>query len=77
MVSLNENLVREALLLPSDMRTALVDKLLESLNIPTQKEVDRLWAEEAERRIKEVSSGKVDTVPGDQVFGEIRKRFGK
>jgi len=73
----NERLVKEALSLPTDMRTALVDKLLKSLNVPTQKEVDKLWAEEAERRIEDVSSGKVSTVPGDQVFEDIRKRFGK
>ncbi|MBU0701916.1 addiction module protein [bacterium] len=63
--------------LPSDMRTALVDRLLESLNVPTQRNVDRLWAEEAERRIEEVHSGKVDTIPGNQVFEDIRRRFGK
>jgi len=73
----NERLVKEALSLPTDMRTALVDKLLKSLNVPTQKEVDKLWAEEAERRIEDVSSGKVSTVPGNQVFEDIRKRFGK
>ena len=77
MITLNEKLVKETLSLPIDMRTVLVDRLIESLNVPTQKEVDRLWAEEAERRIEEISSGKVSTIPGDQVFGDIRKRFGR
>ncbi|MFH1561975.1 MAG: addiction module protein [Nitrospirota bacterium] len=74
---LNERLVNETMSLPSDMRTTLVDRLIESLNVPTQREVDRLWAEEAERRIEEVRSGKVSTIPGNQVFDEIRGRFGK
>ena len=77
MITLNERLLKEVLSLPSDMRTALVGRLLESLNVPTQKEVDRLWAKEAERRIEEVNSGKVSLIPGDQVFENVRKRFGK
>ena len=77
METLNERLVNETMSLPSDMRTALVGRLLESLNVPTQREVDRLWAEEAERRIKEVRSGKVSTIPGEQVFEDIRRQFGK
>ncbi len=77
MGNLNRRIVKEALSLPSDMRTALVDKLLESLNVPTQKGIDRLWAEEAERRIEEIASGKVKAIPGSQVFKNVRKRFGK
>ncbi len=77
MITLNERLLKEVLSLPFDMRTALVGRLLESLNVPTQKEVDRLWAKEAERRIEEVNSGKVSLIPGDQVFENVRKRFGK
>ena len=75
--TLNERFVEEAMLLPLDMRTALVDRLLESLNVPTQREIDRLWVEEAERRIEEVRFGKVSTIPGEQVFEDIRRRFGK
>lgn len=77
METLNERLVKEAMSLPLDMRTALVDRLLKSLNVPTQRDVDRLWAEEAERRIEDVRSGKVSTISGDQVFEDVRKRFGK
>jgi len=39
--------------------------------------LDRVWAEEAERRIDELDSGKVQALPGEQVFGEIRKWLGK
>ena len=48
-----------------------------SLNAPGRGEIDRLGAEEAERRIDELDSGKVQAFPGEQVFAEIRKRLAK
>ncbi|HQU90684.1 MAG TPA: addiction module protein [Pyrinomonadaceae bacterium] len=62
--------------LPIDMKLELVDKILDSLT-PRQKDIDELWQIEAERRVEEVRSGKVKTIPGEQVFAEIRQRFGK
>ena len=44
-----DKVFNEALSLPSDARMSLVEKLLASLNLPTHAEIDRLWAEEAER----------------------------
>ena len=75
MSSLNENLLRDVMSLPTDLRTKLVDMLIESLNIPTQKQIDELWAEEAERRIDDLNAGKVKLIPGEQVFEEIRNRY--
>ncbi|MCJ7617843.1 MAG: addiction module protein [Desulfobacterales bacterium] len=67
----------QVLSLPCEDRIYLVDKLLGSLNSPSCEEIDRLWAEEAEKRIDELDTGKVQTIPGEQVFVEIRKRLGK
>ena len=47
-----------------------MDELLRSLH-PVQKEIDELWAAEAEKRVKEIKSGKVKTIPGDKVFKKI------
>jgi len=58
-----------------DIRTQLVDKLLQSLH-PIKKEIDKLWAEEAEKRVEEIRSGKVIKIPGEEVFNKIRKRLG-
>ncbi len=77
MTDLTEKILQDALSLPSHMRTILIDKLLESLNIPIQKEIDALWAKEAERRISDIDTGKVKSIPGEKVFEEIRSRFGK
>jgi len=67
----------DALSLPSDVRVVLVERLLESLNLPTQAEIDRLWAEEAERRISQIDQGDVDLIPGDVVFAKIRQKYQK
>ena len=69
-----EDLFDEAISLPVETRTLLVDKLLQSLN-PTQTEIDVFWAKEAEKRVVEIRTGKVKTVPGEQVFRKIRDRL--
>lgn len=70
------DIMERAEMLPIDLKIELVDRLLESIG-PTQKEIDELWKVEVERRVGEVRSGKVKTIPGEQVFDEIRNRFGK
>ena len=77
MKELNDKLLQEALSLPSHQRTILIDKLIESLNVPIQKEIDDFWAEEAEKRISDINSGKVHSISGEKVFEEIRSRFKK
>lgn len=70
------DLIEMAESLPIDEKALLVDRLLDSM-YPRQEEVDELWKIEVERRVEEVRSGKVKTIPGEQVFEEIRNRFGK
>jgi putative addiction module component (TIGR02574 family) len=70
-----EELFDDAISLPADVRIQLVDRLLRSLN-PKQEETDRLWAKEAEKRVEEIRSGKVKTIPGDKVFDKLRHRLG-
>ena len=70
-----DELFAEAVSLPLDILTQLVDKLLQSLH-PIKKEIDALWTEEAEKRVKEIRSGKVATIQGEEVFEKIRKRRG-
>ena len=60
--------------LPVDIKTTLVEKILNSL-YPSQKEIDALWAKVAERRVDEIKTGKVKTIPGDKVFREIQENF--
>ncbi len=66
----------EAMSLPIEIRTKLVEKLLLSLN-PSQKEIDKLWAKEAEKRVEEIRRGKVKTISGDKVFKNIINRLSR
>jgi putative addiction module component (TIGR02574 family) len=77
MAVMNEKLLDEVLALPIDLRNNLIEKLIESLNLPLEKNIDELWAEEADRRAMELENGDVQAIPGEIVFKEIRKRYQK
>ena len=77
MATTNDRVFEEALSLPADVRLSLVEKLLTSLNLPIEEEVERLWAEEAERRVSQIEEGKVKLVPGEEFFNRIRAKYGK
>jgi putative addiction module component (TIGR02574 family) len=74
MVTKTKELISMVESLPVDIKTTLVEKILNSLH-PSQKEIDALWAKEVEKRVKEIKSGKAKPIPGDEVFKEIKKRF--
>ncbi|MGB7510376.1 MAG: addiction module protein [Pelodictyon phaeoclathratiforme] len=76
-MQMTDKVYEQALELPTVDRLILIDKLLHSTNLPTQPEVDKLWAEEVERRSKEIESGKARLIPGEEVFEKIKKRFGR
>ena len=67
----------EKALLKLDLRSRahLAGKLLKSLDTPSETENQRLWAEEALRRYKEMKSGKVKGKPADKVMREARARL--
>ena len=69
-----KEIIEEATALPIESRTAVVDSLLRSLNMPDP-EIDRAWLDVAKRRLAEIRSGRVMPVPGDQVFAKVRERF--
>ncbi len=77
MTKAEQKVVDEALSLPLEARVAVVEKLLSSLNAPTQKEIDDAWAEEAERRVAQIDSGEVELVPGEEVFARVRAERAK
>ena len=77
MATTNGRVIEEALSLPADVRLGLVEKLLTSLNLPIDAEIDRLWAEEAERRVSQIEVGEVKMVPGEKVFSKIREKYEK
>jgi putative addiction module component (TIGR02574 family) len=60
--------------LPVEIKVQLIDILLNSLH-PSQSEIDKLWAIEAERRVDQIHSGQIKTIPGEDVFKKVQDRF--
>jgi putative addiction module component (TIGR02574 family) len=67
-----DELKREALQLDPSKRAGLARDLLVSLDDLSEAEVESLWLEEAVRRDEEMASGKVQPIPMDEVFAELR-----
>jgi hypothetical protein len=67
-----DELKREALRLDPSKRADLARYLLVSLDDLSDSDVEQLWLEEAVRRDAEVASGKVATIPMDEVFAKAR-----
>jgi hypothetical protein len=44
-------------------------------NLPTRPDIDKMWAEEADRRIAQIDSGEVELIPGEEVFAKIRRKY--
>jgi hypothetical protein len=61
--------------LPIDVKTTLVEKLLASMQ-PLQKDVDDEWIKAAEERISEIKTDNVKVIPGNEVFNEIKEKYG-
>jgi putative addiction module component (TIGR02574 family) len=58
--------------LPDSDRATLAGLLIESLESKHEKDVESLWLGEIERRLQELDSGKVKTVPWEQVRAKLR-----
>jgi putative addiction module component (TIGR02574 family) len=70
-----ESLLKAALALSPADRAVLVDYLLDSLDGTSQEEIDSVWREEIERRIRAIDEGSVDLIPGEEVLAKLRSRF--
>ena len=69
-------IIQEATALPVEERGIVIDSLLRSLNVPDA-ETDSQWSAVAQRRLGELRGGRVRSVPGDQIFLRIKKRFAR
>ena len=73
-----EQLAAEALSLPSEARALLAEQLVESLDVSApNRHLDELWAAEAQRRLKEVRSGRAQTVSGEEAAARVRLAVGR
>ena len=67
-MQINE-IVQEALRLPATARFEIVDQLMQSLDKPDP-EIERIWGEEAVRRLAAVDAGRSQTFAADEVLGQ-------
>jgi hypothetical protein len=67
-----EQLVEQAMSLPSESRAKLADLLVQSLDPSELGALDRLWAAEAKRRRDEVRDGQVQAIEGDEALRRVR-----
>ncbi|MBW1868531.1 MAG: addiction module protein [Deltaproteobacteria bacterium] len=65
------NILKDALTLKPSQKAELIDKLLSALDKP-DREIDELWAKEAENRIDAYDRGKIKTVPLKQVLEKYK-----
>lgn len=68
-------LLKTALTLDVHDRAALAEKLLASLEGLNEEEADRLWAEEAQRRLEEYRAGRAETVSASEVAKKAERLF--
>ena len=75
-----EQVLDQALLLSIDERSMIARLLYESIadeeDDEDPAEVEAAWAEEIKRRVDEIRSGAVEGIPAEEVFAEMRARFG-
>jgi putative addiction module component (TIGR02574 family) len=68
-----DQVAEAALALSGEERALLADRLVESLDPAEDRDLQRIWAIEAHRRLEEVRSGSVKTIPGDEALARVRK----
>lgn len=69
-----KELIEAVVSLPVEERAIVADAVLRSLDAP-ESEIDRKWAQVAQRRLAEVRAGEIKPIPGEQVFAKVWKRF--
>jgi putative addiction module component (TIGR02574 family) len=61
--------------LSPDEKADLVRVLIAELDGPADADVETAWIKEAQRRHREIVEGKVQPVPGEQVYANLRNRL--
>ena len=70
-----EEIMSAAMALSPNEREMLAEQLMGSLDVEEQERINRLWAEEAERRNREIEDGIVQAIPGEEVMNRLRARY--
>jgi putative addiction module component (TIGR02574 family) len=66
-----KDLYKKAMSLPDQERAELVGMLLETLDVDEDSGVEAAWLTEIERRVEELDSGAVESVPWSEVRARV------
>jgi putative addiction module component (TIGR02574 family) len=72
-MAIAEDVIQTALGLPVEDRAALAERLLASLDDLDERESDRLWGEEAERRLVAYRAGSASARPAEDVYARAER----
>ena len=61
--------------LPKQQRAHLVHLLLDSLDEPSEANIQQQWLHEASRRADEIDQGKVQLVTAEELEGQVQTLF--
>lgn len=64
-----QEIEQAAMKLPRSKRAALAERLMGSLETKREKEIARLWADEAQARAEAFRQGRIKSVPLRKAFG--------
>jgi putative addiction module component (TIGR02574 family) len=64
----------EAMRLAPEERAALIRLLIDTLDAESEEGADEAWRVEIERRIAELDSGEVETVPWEELRARLYRR---
>jgi putative addiction module component (TIGR02574 family) len=65
-----------AMSLPQSERAEVANLLWESVEEFASPEIAAAWEEEIAQRIKDLESGKVESIPAEEVFQKLREKYG-
>jgi putative addiction module component (TIGR02574 family) len=68
-----KKILKEAMDLTPMERAQLIEDLFDTFQLKNRKEIDKLWAEEAEHRIDAYESGEILSRPVKDVFNDLNK----
>ncbi len=68
-----KSILEAAMNLPPEQRVDIADRLLSTLPESYRDEVERLWAEEAERRLDIIKRGEVEMLDGEPIIRALER----
>ncbi len=68
-----EDLIKEALSMPENMRAKIAERLIASLHGKPSREIDEAWHLEMESRVRQIDTGEVQCIPWEDIRNRLYK----